>query len=178
MELTICSLSDKILIYVFNQSTYYCQTELSGKSWYWLTNYVNKLKVRTNVNFHSSHCLKSVCFRSFTAPYFRAFGLNTERYFISLCIQSECGENTNQKNSEYRHILSSVNGKIITNSNQKCRICILFFPQFCRWHFLFSVPISDSITLDIQNLQLKNYKCWFYEVFCFNSIHMIWLKLT
>ena len=128
MELTICSLSDKILIYVFNQSTYYCQTELSGKSWCWLTNYVNKLKVRTNANFHSSHCLKSVRFRSFSGQYFPAFGLNTDISLYSVRMR----KNTNQKNSEYRYVLRSVNGKVITNSNQKCSICILLFPQFCR----------------------------------------------
>ena len=38
------------------------------------------------------HCVKSVRIRSFSSPYFPAFGLNTERYYISLCIQSECGK--------------------------------------------------------------------------------------
>ena len=28
----------------------------------------------------------------FSGPYFPAFGLNTERYGVSLCIQSECGK--------------------------------------------------------------------------------------
>ena len=30
--------------------------------------------------------------RSFSGPYIPAFGLNTERYGVSLCIQSECGK--------------------------------------------------------------------------------------
>ena len=38
------------------------------------------------------HCVKSVLIRSFSGPYFPAFGLNTERYSVSLRIQSECGE--------------------------------------------------------------------------------------
>ena len=39
------------------------------------------------------HCVKSVCIRSYSRPYFPAFGLNTERYSISLRrIQSECGK--------------------------------------------------------------------------------------
>ena len=33
---------------------------------------------------------KSVCVRSYSGPYFFAFGLNTERYSLSLRIQSEC----------------------------------------------------------------------------------------
>ena len=38
------------------------------------------------------HCVKSVLIRSFSGPYFLAFGLNTERYSVSLHIQSECGK--------------------------------------------------------------------------------------
>ena len=36
------------------------------------------------------HCMKSVHIRSFSSPYFTAFGLITERYGASLRIQSEC----------------------------------------------------------------------------------------
>ena len=38
------------------------------------------------------HWVKSVCTRSFSGPYFPAFGLNMERYSVSLCIQSQCGK--------------------------------------------------------------------------------------
>ena len=38
------------------------------------------------------HCVKGVRIRSYSGPYFPAFGLNTERYSISLRIQSECGK--------------------------------------------------------------------------------------
>ena len=36
------------------------------------------------------HCVKSVRIWSFSGPYFLAFQLNTERYSVFLCIQSEC----------------------------------------------------------------------------------------
>ena len=36
------------------------------------------------------YCVKSVRIRSFSGPHFHAFGLNTERYGISIRIQSEC----------------------------------------------------------------------------------------
>ena len=39
-----------------------------------------------------SHCVKNVRIRSNSGPYFPAFGLNTERYSVSLRIQSECGK--------------------------------------------------------------------------------------
>ena len=38
-------------------------------------------------------------------PQFAAFGLNTERYGLSLRIQSKCRKNADQNNSEYRHFL-------------------------------------------------------------------------
>ena len=37
-------------------------------------------------------CVKSVRIRSYSVPHFPAFGLNTERYSLSLRIQSECGK--------------------------------------------------------------------------------------
>ena len=36
--------------------------------------------------------VKSVFIWSFSGPYFPAFGLNVERYFVSLRIQTECGK--------------------------------------------------------------------------------------
>ena len=39
-----------------------------------------------------NHCVESVRVRSYFGPHFPAFGLNTERYELSLRIQSECGK--------------------------------------------------------------------------------------
>ena len=38
------------------------------------------------------HCMKSVCIRSFSGPYFSVFGLNTERYGVILRIQPNAGK--------------------------------------------------------------------------------------
>ena len=43
----------------------------------------------------------------FFGPYFLAFGLNTERYEVSLRIQSECGKIRTRKNSVFGHISHS-----------------------------------------------------------------------
>ena len=43
-------------------------------------------------NLKIPHCVKSVRIRSYSSPHFPAFGLNPERYAISLRIQSECGK--------------------------------------------------------------------------------------
>ena len=38
------------------------------------------------------YCMKCVRIWNYSGPYFPAFGLNMERYCISLRIQSECGK--------------------------------------------------------------------------------------
>ena len=38
------------------------------------------------------HCVKSARIRSYCGPHFPDNRLNTERYGVSLCIQSECGK--------------------------------------------------------------------------------------
>ena len=42
-------------------------------------------------------------YRVFSGPYCPAFGLNTERYLVSLRIQSECGKVRTRKNSVFRY---------------------------------------------------------------------------
>ena len=39
-----------------------------------------------------NHCVKSVSIRSYSGLHFPAFGLDTEKYFVSLRIQPECGK--------------------------------------------------------------------------------------
>ena len=39
-----------------------------------------------------AHYVKNVRIRSYSGPYFPAFGLNTDRYGVSLRVQSECGK--------------------------------------------------------------------------------------
>ena len=46
----------------------------------------------SNFTISNVHGVKSVCIRSYSSPYFPAFGQNTERYRVSLHIQSECGK--------------------------------------------------------------------------------------
>ena len=42
--------------------------------------------------WNKTHCVKSVRIRSYFGPHFPTFGLNKERYGVSLHIQSECGK--------------------------------------------------------------------------------------
>ena len=50
------------------------------------------------------HCIKNVRFRSFSSPYFPAFGLNTSKSPYS----GPMRDNADQKNSKYGHFLRSV----------------------------------------------------------------------
>ena len=56
--------------------------------------------------------MKSVCIRSFSAPYFPAFGLNTERYGVSL----RKLENTDQEKSEYEHFTRCNGSKFLMHT--------------------------------------------------------------
>ena len=62
--------------------------------------------------FHS-HYVKSVRIRSFSGPYFPALRLNTEIYFVNLCIQSdlriqsECGKLRKRKSANTFHAVSA-----------------------------------------------------------------------
>ena len=67
--------------------------------------YRMKLKLGAEVPFDRSTAW-SVRNWSFSGPHFPAFELNTEKYGVSL-ILSECVENKDQKNSEYRHFSRS-----------------------------------------------------------------------
>ena len=41
---------------------------------------------------HKNHCVKSIRIWSYSGPHFPAFGLNRERYAVSLRIRSKCGK--------------------------------------------------------------------------------------
>ena len=46
----------------------------------------------TSFLMHALHYVKNFHIRSYSGPYFPAFGLNTEKYGVSLCTHSECGK--------------------------------------------------------------------------------------
>ena len=49
-------------------------------------------KLQTVILKTIKHCVKSFYIWGYSGPYFPAFALNTERYFVSLRIQSEYGK--------------------------------------------------------------------------------------
>ena len=63
----------------------------------------------------------------FSGPYFPAFGLNTERYEVSLRIQSECGKIRTGKYSVFGHFSHSVNLKLFQKITWKLESYSSFF---------------------------------------------------
>ena len=58
-------------------------------------------QLKNNNTSNNKHCVKKNLLWPAFFQGFPSFGLNTERYGASLHIQSECGENADQNNSEY-----------------------------------------------------------------------------
>ena len=84
---------------------------------------VKEIRVTGNLNsvITRMHCVKSVR-RSFPGPYFPTLGLNTQRYGVSLRIQSECRKimmiTANLKpHTELRAISSFKSGESVDYSN-------------------------------------------------------------
>ena len=73
---------------------YTCWQLYYNQKWKWGQKIVEKVLL---------HCVKSVLIQSYSGPHFPAFGLNTERYSVSLRIQSECGEIRTRKNPVSGH---------------------------------------------------------------------------
>ena len=81
-------------------------------------------------------------FEVFTVPCFLAFGLNTERYGVSLHIQSECGKMWTRKISEYGYFSCSDLSKRRTWSNRGSFISMdtcKMSPYVARRHRLFNL---------------------------------------
>ena len=74
------------------------------------------------------HCVKSVRIWSFFGQYLSAFGLNTERYGVSLRIQSECGKILTRKtpNTDTFHAVMYMHIRIceaVSQNKKKCFFC-------------------------------------------------------
>ena len=63
---------------------------------------------RDITHFMPSHCVKSVRIRRYSGPHFPTFGLNTERYPVSLRIQAECGKVRTRITTDTFHAVSTL----------------------------------------------------------------------
>ena len=81
--------------------------------------------------------MKSVRIRSYSGPYFPTFGLNTERYSVSLLIHSECGKIRNR-----------------INLNTDTFHAVLCFTKVCEMGGIFD---KNSFILETKLNVLKNF---------------------
>ena len=71
------------------------------------SNQVNIFSSDLGAFSYKNHCVKVSKYGVFSSLYFPAFGLNRERYGLSLRIQSECGKIRTRKNSVFGHFSCS-----------------------------------------------------------------------
>ena len=105
-----------------------------------------------------SHCVKSVRIRSYSGPYFPAFGLNTEGYEVSFRVQSKCGKIqiriTPTKDTFYAVSLIS---NLLTASSKKLQeVCAILLSS--------EITISFSIRVIPVELIFSRMFCYFINI--------------
>ena len=87
-----------------------------------------------NYGVNNVYCVKSVRILSYSGSYFPAFRLNTEKYSVSLCIQSKCGK---------------MRTRIIPNTDTFYAVVIFWIHRKCK---------RESLDLCIQLIQVSIFK--------------------
>ena len=100
---------------------------------------------------HTFHCLKSVLIRSYSGLHFPTFGLNTERYSVSLRIQSKYGKmqtRINTNTGTFHAVLQYICKSFIQyahKSFQKSNISYtLICTRTCTYQGVRNVSISEN----------------------------------
>ena len=137
----------------------------------------NFLKNWYNISVAAFRCVKSVRIRSYSRQQFPEFGLNMERYKLSLRIQSEFGKmrTTITQNRDTFHAMFLVNGKLVDLSTcfwkiMSSRFCLV---DVCDRAKIF-VPPRDVSThggqpaywfvRDLRNERIKNISQIFHHL--------------
>ena len=162
---------------------------------FWSSNYTNGKKKKANMFFFISqpnqlHCVKSVRIQSYSSPYFPVFGLNTERYLVSLRIQSECGkilrispysvrmwENTDQNNSKYGQFLRSAAKWLTIVRNASFERYKRFQKSNCSRFFLW-YPFFVHFALPLPRSAFLNVGVMVFELFYWAKSKYLWWKVN
>ena len=113
----------------------------------------------------NKHCVKSVQIRSFSGPYFPAFGMNPEIYSVNHCIHSKCEKVWTRKNSVFGHFSRSDKRLLFSHIKVTRPKTILFSKWFyvcqiflnnCK-HFLwnYSTIIKNNSQVQIRQILVK-----------------------
>ena len=107
-------------------------------------------------SWHARHYVKNIRIRSFSGPFFSAFGLDTERYPVSLRIQPKCRKIRTRKTPN-RDAFYAV--RVVRLKTRDNWFGILFFQTLCRILGMMrsvcsSVIHSDQCSRHIETSQL------------------------
>ena len=144
------------------------RTESSG------TNSSNKFLI---VN----HTVKRVRIRSYSGPYFPAFGLNTERYRVSLRIQSECGKiRTRTTPNTDTFYAVNISNSVMIFSFFNCDLTVFRNELKIRSH-LFKFIVSKPSPLELRRNKLNGFRkrvSKMYQKFsCFSRAKLLQRKV-
>ena len=114
-----------------------------GRKCYFSENFPSVLNEWSQVIWFDWYCVKGVCIRSSSGPYFPACGLNTER-FVALRIQSECGTirtRINPNKDTFYAVWEPSKSGIMTGSNN-------------HWHSQLSFNCWKSTTETLEKVRI------------------------
>ena len=142
-----------------------------GSSWAYLELYqTSKISVKIfyfiNVVYTTWKVSK---YGVFSGPYFSTFSLNTERYSVSLRIQSECGKIRTRKHSVFGHFSRSV---MFYVSDLNYEIQILGLPKskcYTHAHVISLVRYTGSVKNVFSMLYHPDFDLtllWYSALFC------------
>ena len=92
-----------------------------------------KILLRQGVHFSKIYCVKRVRIRSYSGPYFPAFGLNTKRYSVTSNTDTFYAVNVNNTYSKYEKIISGIPQSSIRDN---------IFQSINKWFILFLYLMS------------------------------------
>ena len=107
------------------------------------------IDILKDLRSNQDHCVKTVQIRSFSGPYFPAFGLNTEIHSVNLRTQSECGKIRTRKNSVFGHFSRSGFVRFVLNQHFLCKGTVFsnfiiisrsYLRKFCCLVFIICLP--------------------------------------
>ena len=109
----------------------------------------------------------------FSGPYFPAFGLNTDRYFVSLRIQSECEKIRTRKNSVFEHLSRSLFYLL--------SFTFILFPSLhhslsfvaIRYHSLYHLVSLLVIRCDSLSFAVTCCRSLLFVVTCYHSLSLV-----
>ena len=137
--------------------------------------------LKTLVKNTTGHCVKSVNIRSYSGPYFPAFGLNTERYGVSLRIQSECGKMGTRitPNTDTLHAVENEQYESKTVQNEAIKVVAEYTNEKTvsevkesRYFTILAVEVNDFSNKEQMSLVLRhmNKRVRYQKALCYSCI--------